>query len=57
MLTVLFSETDDGIEKLHLFNEGLVHMLDEVFWNMGFKNAEQAEKVLRHVSTFILQLF
>ena len=26
---------------MYLFNEGLVHMLDEIYWNMGFKNPEQ----------------
>ena len=28
-------------------------MLDEINWNMGFKSAEQAEKVLHHLSIHI----
>ena len=30
---------------MYVINEGLVHLIDEFYWYMGFKNAEQAEKV------------
>ena len=32
-------------EKLYLFNEKMVHLVDDIFWNLGFRSAEHAEKV------------
>ena len=32
-------------KKVNLFNKGLVHMMDDIFWLMGLKNAESAAKV------------
>ena len=34
-----------NFEKMYLFNEKMVHLVDDIFWNLGFKSAEHAEKV------------
>ena len=33
-------------ENHYLFDDELVHLVDEIFWLMGFKSAEHAEKVI-----------
>ena len=30
---------------MYLFNKRIVHMMDDIFWLMGFKSAESAKKV------------
>jgi len=33
------------VTKLCLFNEKMLHLVDDIFWHLGFKSAEHAEKV------------
>ena len=33
-------------EKCYLFNEKLVHLVDDIFWHLGFKSSEHAEQVI-----------
>jgi len=33
-------------ENHYLFDDKLVHLVDEIFWLMGFKSAEHADKVV-----------
>ena len=35
--------------NLFLFNEKLLHLVDDIFWHLGFKSAEHAEKVMNQV--------
>ena len=47
--TVCYRCVDVDSEKfrpVYLFNEKLVHLVDDIFWLMSFRSAEQAEKVL-----------
>ena len=42
-------------KTVFMLNKGFVHMVDDIFWNMGFKNAEAAEKVV--MSSLLLFVF
>ncbi len=34
------------VKKFPLFNKNMIYLIDENFWNLGFKNETQAEKVI-----------
>ncbi len=34
------------VKKISLFNKNMIYLIDEIFWNSGFKNETQAEKVI-----------
>ncbi len=34
------------VKKIPLINKNLIHLIDDIFWNLGFKTAEKAEKVI-----------
>ena len=34
------------VRKFPLFNNNMKYLIDEIFWNLGFKNEAQAEKVI-----------
>jgi hypothetical protein len=34
------------VKKIPLFNKNMLHLIDDIFWNLGFKNETQAEKVM-----------
>ena len=42
---------EDGTKftNLFLFNEKMLHLVDDIFWHLGFKSAEHAEKVMNQV--------
>ena len=40
-------------EKWFLFNEKMVHLVDDIFWHLGFRSAEHADKVT-YQKTFII---
>jgi hypothetical protein len=31
------------VKKIPLINKNLIHLIDDIFWNLGFKTAEKAE--------------
>jgi hypothetical protein len=33
-------------QEVFILNENIVHLIDDIFWNMGFKTETQAEKVI-----------
>ena len=33
-------------EKIYFFNEKLLHLVDDIFWHLGFKSSEHAEKAI-----------
>ena len=41
--------------RIFILNTSLLHLMDDIFWNMGFKNAEAADKVV--MSSLLLFLF
>ncbi len=34
------------VKKIPLINKNLIHLINDIFWNLGFKTAEKAEKVI-----------
>ncbi len=34
------------VKKMFMFNKHIVHLIDDIFWNMGFKTEAQTEKVI-----------
>jgi hypothetical protein len=35
------------MRKISVINKNLFHLIDDIFWNLGFKNETHAEKVIR----------
>uniref|UniRef100_A0A7S0QPZ8 Uncharacterized protein n=1 Tax=Cryptomonas curvata TaxID=233186 RepID=A0A7S0QPZ8_9CRYP len=33
------------IKKVHVLNKGIVHLIDDIFWNCGFKTESHCEQV------------
>jgi hypothetical protein len=63
-----YSAKGTVVKKISLINKSLIHLIDDVFWNLGFKNEIQAEKVIviiriilitymMHIICFILIIF
>ncbi len=44
----LFSYSEQGLifRKEFVLNKNIVHLIDEIFWNQGFKHETQAEMVI-----------
>ncbi len=44
----LFSYYVHGLilKKVFVLNKNIVHLIDDIFWNMGFKTETQADKVM-----------
>ena len=42
-------EEGKRFENHYLFDDKLVHLVDEIFWLMGFKSAEHADKVISQI--------
>ena len=34
------------MKKIFMLNKNIVHLIDDIFWNMGFKTETQADKVV-----------
>ncbi len=34
------------VEKISVIKKALFHLIDDIFWNLGFKNETQADKVI-----------
>ncbi len=41
-------------KKVSLVCKNLIHVIDNIFWNMGFKNETQAEKVILDVHIILI---
>ena len=41
-----YSAKGTVVKKISLINKGIFHLIDDIFWNLGFKNETQAEKVI-----------
>ena len=42
------------VKKIPLINKNLFHLIDDIFWTLGFKTAKKAEKVIVIIQTFEL---
>ena len=58
-MNAIFSKCVDTIHtngqtftNLFLFNEKMLHLVDDIFWHLGFKSAEHAEKVMRQIINY-----
>ena len=51
-----FTETGKINKKIFMVNKNIVHLIDDVFWNMGFKTESQADKVYSLHSLYSLFL-
>ena len=34
------------MKKIFMLNKNIVHLIDDIFWNMGFRTETQADKVM-----------
>ncbi len=41
-----YSAKGTVVKKISLIDKSLIHLIDDIFWNVGFKNETQAEKVI-----------
>ncbi len=41
-----YSAEGTVVKKISWINKSLIHLIDDIFWNLGFKNETQAEKVI-----------
>ena len=41
------------MKKMYLVNKNIVHLIDDIFWNLGFKTDTQAEKVTTEIMIII----
>ena len=54
------SSTDEFLKKEYLVNKNIVHLIDDIFWHMPFKNPTHANRVIIlimftiHIMTIIL---
>ena len=39
------------VKKIFTLNKNIVHLIDEIFWHLGFKTETQAEKVRHFICT------
>ena len=48
LFSFLFSYNVHGLilKKVFVLNKNIVHLIDDIFWNMGFKTETQADKVM-----------
>ena len=40
--------------NIFLFNEKILHLVDDIFWHMGFRSAEHAEKVMSQIFIIVI---
>jgi hypothetical protein len=58
-----YSSKGTVVKKVSLINKGLFHLIDDIFWNLGFKNETHADKVtmliriIRIISTIRIKRF
>ncbi len=41
------------VKKIPLFSKNMIYLIDEISWNLGFKNKTQAEKVIIRIILII----
>jgi hypothetical protein len=42
------------VRKISLINKSLIRLIDDIFWNLGFKNETQAEKVIVIIHSILI---
>ena len=50
-------EDEDDLEKatnLYLFNEKMLHLVDDIFWHLGFKSTEHAQQVMSQIIDIVI---
>ncbi len=41
------SSTDEFLKKEYVVNKSIVHLIDDIFWHMPFKNLTDDDRVIR----------
>ena len=51
-----YSSKGTIVKKMPILNKNIVHLVDDMFWNMGFKTKKQTELVISiiHIISIIL---
>ncbi len=49
-----YSSKAGSVKKMYLVNKNIVNLIDDIFWNMGFKTETDAEKVIIRIISLIL---
>ncbi len=47
------SSTGEFVKKKYLLNKNIVHLIDDIFWNMPFKNPTAADRVIMCIMLII----
>ena len=42
------------VKKVYVLSKGIVHLIDDIFWNCGFKTETSGEQVIIVIIGFIL---
>ena len=55
----IFSRCEDEddpekVKNLYLFNEKMLHLVDDIFWHLGFKSAEHAQQVMSQIIDIVI---
>ncbi len=50
------SSTDEFVKKEYILNKNIVHLLDDIFWNMSFKNPTHADRVIMFIIFILLSM-
>ena len=47
---------EDGTKftNLFLFNEKMLHLVDDIFWHLGFKSTEHAQEVMSQIIDIVI---
>jgi hypothetical protein len=51
------SSTDEFLKKENPVNTNIVHLIDDIFWHMPFKNPTHADRVIMLIFIFIKHIF
>jgi hypothetical protein len=50
------SSTDEFVTKEYILNKNIVYLINDIFWNMPFKNPTHADKVIMLITFIILEI-
>jgi len=48
------AEDAQKVTNLYLVNEKILHLVDDIFWHLGFKSTEHAEKVVSQIIDVVI---
>jgi hypothetical protein len=48
------SSTDEFVKKEYILNQNIVYLIDDIFWNIPFKNPTHADRVVMFIIFIML---